>query len=173
MKLAVTIWNGRVSPVFDVCRTVLLVTLEDGAVVDTALEPLDPLDGERKLERLVELAVELLICGAISEPLQQRLQARGLRVLGFVAGAVEEVLRAFVAGELPGPAHAMPGCGGGQHRYRGGAGVGRGEGHGAGRGEGRGRQEATSAGAGVRRRRRGGARDSNNRQRHWRGRDEG
>ena len=110
MKVALTVWDGRISPVFDVCRQALVLTIESRAVVARANEMVDSSNARRKVEWLVDLGVETLVCGAISEPLHRELISRGVKVIGFVAGEVEEVVQAFVAGALPGPPFVMPGC---------------------------------------------------------------
>ena len=103
MKAALTVWDGRVSPVFDVSREAVILTIENGTVAARRSENIDAPTAALKIDRLMELGVETLICGAISEPLHRELTARGVRVLGFVAGEIDEVVKAFVAGRLSGP----------------------------------------------------------------------
>ncbi len=101
MKAALTVWDGRMSPVFDVSREALVLTIEDGAVVTRREERIETPTAALKLDRLAELGVETLICGAISEPLHSELTRRGVKVIGFVAGEIDEVLKTFLAGTLP------------------------------------------------------------------------
>lgn len=133
MKLVLTVWDGRISPVFDVCRELLLLDIESGQIVARTTLAVAQSNALFKIEQLVDLGAETLICGAISEPLHGALSGRGVQVLGFVAGEIDEVVRAFIAGELPGPDFAMPGCQGRQRRFRGGRGQGRQQGQGQGR----------------------------------------
>ena len=126
MKAALTVWDGRVSPVFDVCRQAVIFTIEDGAVAARCSENIEAPTAALKIERLMRLGVETLICGAISEPLHRELTSRGVRVLGFVAGEIDEIVQALITGTLPAPALSMPGCCGRQSRFRGGQGQGRG-----------------------------------------------
>ncbi len=133
MKVALTVWEGRISPVFDVSREVVVLTVQQGAVIARAVERLGVLGPEQRAARLADLGVGTVICGAISGAPYQELVARGLRVFGFVAGEVEEVVAAFLAGRLPSPAFSMPGCGGWRHRRRGAGSGGRGRGRRLGR----------------------------------------
>jgi len=151
MKAALTVWDGRLSPVFDVSREALILTIENGAVAGRCTESIETPTATLKLDRLAELGVETLICGAISEPLQHELTTRGVEVVGFVAGEIDEVVESFLAGTLPTAALSMPGCCNRQQRFRGGRGQsrcgggggrggnGRGRGGGGGRGRGGGR----------------------------------
>jgi predicted Fe-Mo cluster-binding NifX family protein len=119
MRAALTVWDGRISPVFDVSREVLIVTIEDGSVVARSIENIEAPTTVLKLDRLLDHGVETLICGAISEPLHHELTSRGVEVVSFVAGEIDEVVDSFLRGALPTPALSMPGCCGRRNRFRG------------------------------------------------------
>jgi predicted Fe-Mo cluster-binding NifX family protein len=126
MKIAVPIWQGRVSPVFDVAGQFVLVELVEGAEKSRRQHRLPDAEPQQRAALLVELQVETLICGAISQPLEALLTENGINVYGRVCGNVEDVLRAFAAGTLGQPRFAMPGCcGQARRRFRGGCGRGR------------------------------------------------
>jgi predicted Fe-Mo cluster-binding NifX family protein len=135
MKVALTVWDGRISPVFDVSREALILTVESGAVLERRSEGLERPTEALRIARLLELGVETLVCGAISEPLCHELTAKGVRVIGFVAGEIDKVVETLLADALPAPAFSQPGCGGGRNRFR--EGRGRGGRRGGGRGRGR------------------------------------
>ncbi len=119
MKVAITTWNGRISPVFDVARQVLLLDVEDGRVIARREEPLPGDEMQHQAAQLVELGTYVLICGAISHPMAAVLAGKGIRVIPFTAGAVEEVVAAWLAGSLPSAVMSMPGCCGQQKRRHG------------------------------------------------------
>jgi predicted Fe-Mo cluster-binding NifX family protein len=110
--------------VFDVSREALILTIDNGVVAARSTESIETPTATLKLDRLTDLGAETLICGAISEPLQHELTTRGVKVVGFVAGEIDDVVESFLAGTLPTPALSMPGCCGRQHRFRGGRGRG-------------------------------------------------
>jgi predicted Fe-Mo cluster-binding NifX family protein len=115
MRAALAIWNGRVSPVFDVSRQILVLDIEDGNIVAKSEEMLDD-DPVGKAGTLARLKVETLLCGAISRPLSGILAAYGIRIIPFIAGDSDEVIMAYLAGDLPNPQLSMPGCCGRKHR---------------------------------------------------------
>lgn len=108
-RIAVTVWGGRVSPVLDVSTRALLLTVEDGQTLDRAELEL-PATGGAKLAALSNRGVGTLLCGAVSRLMAQQATAFGLRLVPFLAGAVEEVVAAYLAGRLPHPSLSMPGC---------------------------------------------------------------
>lgn len=119
MKVALTIWDGRISPVFDVSREALVLTVDNGAVVARASESIETPATALKIDRLICLDVETLVCGAISEPLYHDLVARGVTVFAFVSGEIDEVVTTLLAGALPSDLLCMPGCRGRRNRFRG------------------------------------------------------
>jgi len=110
MKVAVPDWQGRVSPVFDVAEHVVLVDLDDNRDENQHTESLGSTAPHQRAQRLSELGVDVLVCGAISWPLEALLAASGIRVIPLVCGKVEEVVRAFCDGTLENERFAMPGC---------------------------------------------------------------
>lgn len=110
MKAGLSVWKGRISPVFDVSRRLLVVEIADGAEVGRAEHDLAVETPPARARRLAELGVDVLICGAVSRPLEAALAARDVHVIAQTCGDVEDVLRAFAAGRLNGPVFLMPGC---------------------------------------------------------------
>lgn len=108
MKVAVTDWQGRVSPVFDVAGQVLLVDLDDRQSSGRT-ESLGSTAPHDRVRRLTELGVEVPVCGAISWPLEVLLAARGIRVISKVCGEVDEVVQALRDGAIEDEQFAMPG----------------------------------------------------------------
>ena len=128
MKIAVPVWQGRVSPVFDTARHLLVIDVEGAKARSRHEESLTDEMPHMRVSRLANLGVAVLVCGAISRSLAEMIAASGIRVIPFVSGDVEEVIQAFLCGTLPSPAFLMPGCCGRRRRFRGG------RGHGAWRG---------------------------------------
>jgi predicted Fe-Mo cluster-binding NifX family protein len=110
MKAAFASWNNRIAPVFDVTRVVSVVEARAGRLVGEAQEvQLDGMPVNRVL-RLAELGISTLVCGAVSRPLHDMVVSQGIRVIPFVAGDLNKVIRAWLSSELVGDAFAMPGC---------------------------------------------------------------
>jgi len=110
MKIAIPIWNGRVSSAFDFAHKLLLVDIEYGREAGRVEISMLPESNPEKANRLKALGVEVLICGAISRSLASQVQACGVKVLPYVVGQVDEILKAYLTGKLIEPQFALPGC---------------------------------------------------------------
>jgi len=110
MKVAMPIWNDRVSGAFDFAQRILLVDIENGRETGRSEISLPPESDPEKANRLKALEAEVLICGAISRSLAFQIAASGIRVLPYVAGHVDEILKAYLTGELIQPQFTLPGC---------------------------------------------------------------
>ena len=127
MRIALAVWNGRISPVFDSSQRLLLVEVEGDRKLSEREEALLHRFPPGRVAELRQLQIQTLICGAISRPLATLITASGIRLITFVAGDVKPVLNAFLAGRLPGPGFWMPGCGRGRGRGCGGRRLGGGQ----------------------------------------------
>ena len=115
MRFAIPQWQGRVSPVFDSAREALLVDAAEGQRASRRVIRLGgqgPMGRARALQRL---GVRVLICGAVSRPVEAALVGAGIRVIRNTCGSVEDVLSAFLSGRLKEPSFFMPGV---PHRCR-------------------------------------------------------
>jgi predicted Fe-Mo cluster-binding NifX family protein len=110
MKAAFSFWENRIAPVFDVALNVLVVETKSGRIISETEETLTDTMPVGKALRLAELDVGILVCGAISRPLQDMVTAYGIRVMAFVAGDLHEVIGALLAGKREMELFAMPGC---------------------------------------------------------------
>lgn len=118
MKVALPVWNSRISPLFDTAGRLLMVELQGDKEVSRSEVPIAEAFPPRKVSRLQELGVEVLICGGISWPLGQMVEASGVRLIPWMAGSVDEVLGAYRSGNLPSRQFFMPGCPGRGRRFR-------------------------------------------------------
>jgi len=109
MRVAVPISDGRISPVFDVARRLLLVDVEGGNEAGRIAEALQDCGLPLRARRVADLSVDVLICGAISRPLEEMLLSAGVEVVPRRCGPVEDVLAAFLSGQLTEQAFVMPG----------------------------------------------------------------
>jgi len=110
MKIAIPVWNGNVSNVFDFAHRLLLLDIENDKEANRSEVALDSPTLPQRAGQLKSLGVDVLVCGAISRALACMITASGIEVLAFVTGRVDDVLQAYLTGQLLKPDFTMPGC---------------------------------------------------------------
>ncbi|WP_161629982.1 NifB/NifX family molybdenum-iron cluster-binding protein [Desulfogranum mediterraneum] len=106
-----TVWENRVSPVFDSARTLLIVELVDTEITSQHLQQFDPQRVSQLVQMLVDNGVMILICGAVSEEPAKVLEAAEFELIPFISGDISEVLAMLVVEQPVWSALKMPGCG--------------------------------------------------------------
>ena len=110
MKIAVPIYNDSVSNVFDFAHRLLLVEIENGKEAIRSEVALESQLLPQRIGQLKSLEVDVLICGAISKTLAEMTKASGIQILPYVTGSIDDVLQAYLSGQLVKPEFSMPGC---------------------------------------------------------------
>lgn len=109
-RIAFSLWNERIAPVFDVAKNLWIVDAIEGKIVGQTGRRFSGDDPQERSMRLATLQVEQLVCGAITRSSFDALTERGIKVVSFVAGDIEQVLQAWLSGRLNDGHLAMPGC---------------------------------------------------------------
>ncbi len=111
MKVAVTVWNERVAPVFDNSRQCILFEYKDNRknIINTIMFKSDDVEG--KVKELFNFGIDFLICGAIPRRVEYLLVNGGCNVIPFIAGDIKEVINEFSQSGNYKAKFKMPGCG--------------------------------------------------------------
>jgi predicted Fe-Mo cluster-binding NifX family protein len=110
MKIALSIWKDCISTVFDAADQLLVLEPEGANGYKRTTLKLTAGDLKGRADEMKEHQVDVLICGAISRPLENLLTASGIEVFSFVRGPIEDVIGAYQSGNLHHAVFALPGC---------------------------------------------------------------
>jgi predicted Fe-Mo cluster-binding NifX family protein len=110
MKVAIPAWADRVSTVFDFARLLLVLDLHRGKEISRIEIPLNENPSILRAGMLSALGVQVLICGAISQPLAALVRRSGIEIIPFVTGKIDDVLDAFVTAQLADARLLLLGC---------------------------------------------------------------
>ena len=97
MQVALTDWNGRISPLFDTTRMLLVANVSGQNVIEKRLinfEDVLPID---RVAKLNELGINVLICGGISDFFVNLIEAQGIQIISFKIGVVDQVLETYLS----------------------------------------------------------------------------
>lgn len=108
--IAIPIWQGCVSSVFDFADTVQIVTLVKNRIVSRYEINLAELDVCTRSNRLIEAGPSVLLCGAISRYQAERIRLAGIEVLSLVCGPIDRIIEAYIRRQLTQPEFRLPGC---------------------------------------------------------------
>jgi predicted Fe-Mo cluster-binding NifX family protein len=109
VKVAVTVWGNRISPVFDAARTLLVAEVADKKISGhyyTAFDPGSPVD---LVNTLKKHQITLLFCGAISQIPADLIADQHIDLICFVTGNARQFLDSFARARTVEPKHRMPG----------------------------------------------------------------
>ena len=110
MRVVLTVWENRISPVADSAQQLLVVDVENRTIRGKRTECLNTESVFYRARRLADLEVKIFICGAISGFFASLLEGYGIRLIPFICGEAEEVLDAYLEDSLPSPRFLMTGC---------------------------------------------------------------
>ena len=110
MKIAVPIWNDKVSPVFDTASRLLIINTKNLSEIERFEVYLGEQDISKRCLLIHGLKVNVLICGAISRSFSMMLMSTGVKIISGISGLAEDVLKAYLDGSLSNSKYLMPGC---------------------------------------------------------------
>jgi len=110
MKVAVTVWHKRVSPVFDASHMLLVVDIENASVISREYISFDPETPSSLVQTLDRMGVSTLICGAVSEQPANVIEAGQITLIPFITGDADDVLKFYAGNADIGSSFLMPGC---------------------------------------------------------------
>jgi predicted Fe-Mo cluster-binding NifX family protein len=111
MRIAIPTSRDRISPVFDVARRLLVLDAGDGEAQERREVLIEESEPVALAKQVVDLGADILICGAISRPIEAIISSGGVEVHPNRCGFVEEVAATFLSGRWTPESFLMPGCG--------------------------------------------------------------
>ncbi len=109
MKIAITIWGNRISPVFDSANTLMIAQVDNSKITNRVFEEFNPTITTQLSSVLKNYLIDILICGAITEPQSEIIEQAGIKLISFISGDAEKVLVSYVKEPLLIVDFLMPG----------------------------------------------------------------
>jgi predicted Fe-Mo cluster-binding NifX family protein len=109
VKLAVTVWGNRISPVFDSSSTLLVAEIANRKISGLYYTAFDPQSADDLIHTLKKHHVTTLVCGAISKTPAGLILNQHIHLIPFVTGNVRHFLDSFALNQTVGKKHRMPG----------------------------------------------------------------
>jgi predicted Fe-Mo cluster-binding NifX family protein len=102
MKIAIPLFENRISPRLDCAKKALLVNVEEKykKVVLLKEEDFNIGDTSENIEFYISNKINVVICGGLSIEMQDMLVKHGIRVIPWVTGEAQKALDLFIEGKL-------------------------------------------------------------------------
>ena len=117
--IALPVFQERVSPLMDVSDRYIIYETENGEIKQRVIITISTESGPQRIEKLKDIGVNTIICGAVSGHVAHKVGEKGMRLVSMIYGPIDEVIERYLNNTLttfiPGPA----GCTGRKKRRRG------------------------------------------------------
>ncbi|WP_299982610.1 NifB/NifX family molybdenum-iron cluster-binding protein [Desulfobacula sp.] len=110
MKIAITVWGNRISPVFDAASTLFVAHIENQMIVKKSYASFNPAMPSDLIKLLKKMQVSVLICGAISTKPADSIVESDIKLISFVTGNALKLLDNFAHKQTIEKTFMMPGC---------------------------------------------------------------
>lgn len=100
MKVAIPIFQTKVSPRFDSSKGFVLFDVEYNSIVDREKLITIGWSDSAKIKHLIDLGIDTLICGGIDRVSMQQLSANDIRVFAWVTGEIEDAIWCYLGNRL-------------------------------------------------------------------------
>ena len=98
--VAVPLFGDEIAPRFCVAEEFMVVDVECGAITKRWSLALGDLPWVERIARLAECGVTDLLCGGFNRRFAPSAERKGIRVATFLAGNADDVVAAFMRGEV-------------------------------------------------------------------------
>ena len=98
--IALSTFRNRISSRLDSADEILILTLEKNQVKNSKtirIIPSSPLD---KIQQIIELNPDVLICGGLTQLCDRKLQNTQITIIPWTKGNAEDVFKQFIEGKL-------------------------------------------------------------------------
>ena len=100
MKAAIPLLGSMVAPRFDAASWILLITIDKGKLVQKEEVSVSPGPLITRINRLMDLNPDVLICGNIDGFSGRMIAGRGIKLIPWITGETKEVIEKYLAGSL-------------------------------------------------------------------------
>jgi predicted Fe-Mo cluster-binding NifX family protein len=108
-RIAIPIFQSRISPVLDACNELMIVDLSEAGPVQRVIVSLKKSTPAERGMAMSRRGVQKIICAGVSEWMLACLVNRGMHVISGVSGEVEQIIGAYQQDMLDQDRFRMPG----------------------------------------------------------------
>jgi predicted Fe-Mo cluster-binding NifX family protein len=108
-RIAIPVFQERISPVLDACNRLLVVDIANGKEIQRTDVSLKKMSREERTEAVSRWNIDTIICAGVSELMCSYIESRGVRLISGIAGELEKIIDAYIHNRLDQKCFMMPG----------------------------------------------------------------
>ncbi|MEJ2104316.1 MAG: hypothetical protein P8X47_07030 [Ignavibacteriaceae bacterium] len=98
--IALSTFRNRISSRLDSADEILILTLENNRVKNSKTIKIIPSSTLDKIQQIIELNPDVLICGGLTQLCDRKLQNTEITIIPWTKGNAEDVFKQFIEGKL-------------------------------------------------------------------------
>ena len=98
--IALSTFKNRISSRLDSADEILILTLENDQVKNSKTIRIIPSSTLDKIQQIIELNPDVLICGGLTQLCNRKLQTTNITVIPWTKGNAEDVFKQFLEGKF-------------------------------------------------------------------------
>jgi predicted Fe-Mo cluster-binding NifX family protein len=108
-RLAIPVFESRVSPVLDSCKRLVVVDIEKGREVRRQELTLEKMSAHERIEVMARWGIHKIICAGVSDVMCRFLAGKNIALISGIAGELEKIINAYICNRLDDACFVMPG----------------------------------------------------------------
>lgn len=108
-RVAIPVFESRVSPVLDSCRRMVVVDIEDGCEIRRQEISFQKMSIHERIEVFTRWGIRKIICAGISDVMCKFLAGKNIALVSGIAGEFEKIINAYICDHLDDACFVMPG----------------------------------------------------------------
>ncbi len=108
-RVAIPVFEERVSPVLDLCNQMVIIDLDEGKEVQRQSLSLQMLSVSERCELMARWNICKIICAGVSDSMVKLLASKNIRAIDGKAGELDKIIEAYICKRLDAACFMMPG----------------------------------------------------------------
>jgi predicted Fe-Mo cluster-binding NifX family protein len=108
-RVAIPVFESRVSPVLDSCQRMVVVDIEKGCEIHRQELNLNKMSIHERIELMARWGIRKIICAGVSDVMCRFLAGKNISLVSGIAGELEKIINAYVCNRLDDTCFMMPG----------------------------------------------------------------
>jgi predicted Fe-Mo cluster-binding NifX family protein len=100
--IAMSVFGNRISSRLDVSEKLMIIKVDNHSIKGKEILKLNSDDILKKLDMLIQLKPDVLICGGLTNLCKEKLSNNNITVIPWVQGDTEQILKLYLDGLLNG-----------------------------------------------------------------------